>query len=96
MSSLPDAPDSVGVDAMAGPMPGWLGSDIARAVEECESAIRQLQATQEIAWKSAAADVFRTELYGLIRDVREVHRRALVAQQRWFDYEDAANLTGEW
>ena len=60
-----------------------------------ESALRQLQAAQEVQWQSAAADLFRRELYLVIGEVRHVQDRALAAEDAWMHLRRTAREYGQ-
>jgi hypothetical protein len=70
--------------------------DLQAAAISVSSAIRQLQAVQEVQWQSSAAFLFRRELFGLIRHVREVERRVDVAMHEWDALQAVARSNGQW
>lgn len=69
--------------------------DLDQGITDLESALRQLQAAQEVQWRSGAADLFRSELDGVIGDVRRLRQRAWDAEDAWLRYRWAAREHGQ-
>lgn len=69
--------------------------DLDQAVSDLESAVRQLHSARDVQWRSGAAELFRSELFRVIGDVRRLQQRAWQAEDAWGHYRRTAREYGQ-